>query len=96
MRNGLIYITYWWLSPQLYGNLLIADISDPEQVNAVFNGIPGLEYVVHLAADPHVDADWQSVLANNIVGTKNVYETAKTHGVKRVVFASSNHVTGAY
>ena len=76
--------------------LFRADISDPEQVNAVFNGIPGLEYVVHLAADPHVDANWQSVLANNIVGIKNVHESAKTHRVKRLVFASSNHVTGAY
>ncbi|MFA5925137.1 MAG: NAD(P)-dependent oxidoreductase [Methylococcaceae bacterium] len=77
-------------------NVFRADISNPEQVNAVFDQIPGLAYVVHLAADPHVDADWQSVLVNNIAGTKNLYDAAKAHGVKRVVFASSNHVTGAY
>jgi dTDP-4-dehydrorhamnose reductase len=33
---------------------------------------------------------------NNIIGTRNVYEAAKLFKVKRVVFASSNHVTGAY
>ena len=78
------------------GNVFRADISNPEQVNAVFERIPGLAYVVHLAGDPRVDADWQSVLVNNIAGTKNLYEAAKAYGVKRVVFASSNHVTGAY
>ena len=77
-------------------NIFRADVSNYEQVNAVFKKIPELAYVVHLAGDPRVDADWQSVLMNNIVGTRNVYEAAKVHGVKRIVFASSNHVTGAY
>ncbi|MCL7422407.1 MAG: NAD(P)-dependent oxidoreductase [Methylobacter sp.] len=78
------------------GNAFRADISNAEQVTAVFKKIPDLAYVVHLAGDPRADADWQSVLMNNIAGTKNVYEAARAHGVKRVVFASSNHVTGAY
>jgi len=77
-------------------HLFLADISNFEQVEAVFARIPELEYVVHLAGDPRVDADWQSVLVNNIVGTRNIFEAAKAHGIKRVVFASSNHVTGAY
>ena len=33
-------------------NVFRADISNPEQVSAVFERIPGLAYVVHLAADP--------------------------------------------
>ncbi len=73
-----------------------ADIADFGQVDAVFDRIPGLRYVVHLAGDPRVDADWQSAMNINIGGTKNVYASAQRHGVKRVVFASSNHVTGAY
>jgi nucleoside-diphosphate-sugar epimerase len=77
-------------------NVFRADISDIEQVYSVFERIPSLAYVVHLAGDPRTDADWESVLANNIAGTRNVYETAKSFKVKRVVFASSNHVTGAY
>ncbi|WP_036242909.1 NAD-dependent epimerase/dehydratase family protein [Methylobacter luteus] len=78
------------------GNVFRADISNQEQINAVFERIPALAYVVHLAGDPRADADWQSVLVNNIAGTRNLYEAARAHGVKRVVFASSNHVTGAY
>jgi nucleoside-diphosphate-sugar epimerase len=78
------------------GNIFRADISNLEQVNAAFERIPGLAYVVHLAGDPRVEADWQSVLMNNIAGTRNLYEAARAHGVRRVVFASSNHVTGAY
>jgi nucleoside-diphosphate-sugar epimerase len=73
-----------------------ADISIPSQVRAVFERLPSLAHLVHLAGDPRVHADWESVLANNIIGTKNLYDAAQKHGVRRVVFASSNHVTGAY
>lgn len=73
-----------------------ADISNSEQVQSVFSRIPSLTYVIHLAGDPRVDASWDSVFPNNIGGTKNVYEAARLAGVKRIVFASSNHATGAY
>ena len=76
--------------------VLRSDISNYEQVQAAFTKISPLDYVLHLGADPRMDGDWQSILMNNIVGTRNVYEMAKRSGVKRVVFASSNHVTGAY
>jgi uronate dehydrogenase len=33
---------------------------------------------------------------NNIDGTKNIFESARLHGVKRIIFASSNHTTGVY
>lgn len=73
-----------------------ADISDFAALDYAFRSIGGIEYVVHLAADPRVDADWESVLKNNIVGTRNTYECARRHGVRKVVFASSSHATGAY
>ena len=73
-----------------------ADISKPEQVQSVFSRIASLTFVVHLAGDPRANADWDSVFVNNIGGTKNIYEAARLAGVKRIVFASSNHVTGAY
>ncbi len=72
------------------------DITQPEQVEAAFEGIPGLKYVVHLAGDAHMDAGWESAFKVNIGGTKNVYAAAQRHGVKRIVYASSNHATGAY
>ncbi len=73
-----------------------ADITIDEQVAAVFDRIPALEYVIYLAGDPRVHAPWESAFAVNIGGTKNVYEAAQKHGVKRIVYASSNHATGAY
>ncbi len=78
------------------GHKFRTDITHFEQVQAVFDQIPSLSFVIHLAGDPRVEADWPSVLANNIVGSENIYEAARRHGVRRILFASSNHVTGAY
>jgi nucleoside-diphosphate-sugar epimerase len=73
-----------------------ADIHAYEQVAAAFQQATPFRYLIHLAADARVDAEWASVLRDNIVGTRNVFEAARQFGVQRVVFASSNHVTGAY
>ncbi|HEC64388.1 MAG TPA: NAD(P)-dependent oxidoreductase [bacterium] len=81
---------------KLSSNQFRADVSNYEQISNVLSMIAPLPYIVHLAGNPRVDADWQSVLKNNIIGTRKVYEAAKQFSVKRVVFASSNHVTGAY
>jgi len=83
-------------APEPAENIFRADISNPEQVQAVFNGIPALTHIVHLAGDARVEADWDSIFKNNIGGTKNVYAAARLVGVKRIVFASSNHASGAY
>ena len=77
-------------------NTFMADITQPEAVDAVFDSLPALEYVVHLAGEPHVDANWDSVYRANIGGTANIYASAHWHGIKRLVFASSNHATGAF
>jgi len=72
------------------------NIANYKQLKKVFKQLGTVKYVVHLAADSSLNADWDSVLENNIIGTRNVYECAKEHNIKRVVFASSNHVTGGY
>ena len=43
-----------------------------------------------------IEADWETVLRANIVGRYNLFEAARRRGVKRVVFASTNHVMGFY
>jgi nucleoside-diphosphate-sugar epimerase len=73
-----------------------ADLSNYEQIDAVIRFITPIPVVIHLAGEPRVNADWISVLKKNIIATRNIYETAKKHEVNRVVFASSNHATGAY
>lgn len=54
------------------------------------------DVVIDLAADPRVGAPWETVYRNNLRATHNAYEAARRAGVRRVVFASSNHVTGLY
>ena len=50
----------------------------------------GAQVVIHLAANIDPSAPWESVLPNNIQGTWNVIHAAAVHGVRRIVFASSN------
>lgn len=73
-----------------------ADISDYGQVTAVIRQFQPLDRIVHLAGNPSVKASWEEVLGANIVGTRNIFEAAREFQVPRLVFASSNHVTGAY
>jgi len=77
-------------------NCFKADISKINQLIPVFEKIGSLDAVIHLAADSRVNASWLSALQNNIIGTKNIFECAKLFGIRRIIFASSNHVTGAY
>ncbi|MBC7955315.1 MAG: NAD(P)-dependent oxidoreductase [Cytophagales bacterium] len=62
---------------------------------AMLSLLDGVQAVVHLggvSTEQHFDL----ILQANIVGAYNLYEAARKHSVKRVVFASSNHVTGFY
>jgi len=72
------------------------NITDSRALLAAFRWFSPIRDVLHLAVDPRVDASWESALRNNIQGTWNVFEAAALTGVRRVVFASSNHVTGGY
>ena len=71
----------------------VASLDDYDAMRPAFDGI---DSVVHLAADRAAYAGWDSVLPNNLVGTYNVFEASRDAGVKRVVFASSNHATGGF
>ena len=73
-----------------------ADISAYNQLSDVFEKIGPIQFVVHLAGHSSTTASWDAVLKANIIGTRNIYEAARLYKVQRVVFASSNHVTGAY
>ena len=71
-------------------------VADIANLNDILPAFKGIDAVVHLGADPSPQASWESVLSSNIVGTRNVYEAARLSGVKRIVFASSNHAVGNY
>ncbi|NIR30223.1 MAG: NAD(P)-dependent oxidoreductase [Gammaproteobacteria bacterium] len=61
----------------------------------VHQAAAGCDAIVHLGATP-LEHEWERIRDNNIQGTYHVFEAARRHSVSRVVFASSNHVTGFY
>jgi uronate dehydrogenase len=66
-----------------------------EDAGAVLALLAGVDAVVHLGG-VSTEQPWAPILQANIVGAYNLYEAARKQGVKRIVFASSNHVTGFY
>jgi uronate dehydrogenase len=73
-------------------DFIAADLADLAQVEKICEGIDG---IIHLGGQS-LEAEWETVLNANIIGTYNLFEAAKRKGVKRIVFASSNHVVGFY
>ena len=95
------------LLPPIYPDLLLSDVkapadlgahekfkaaelSDLAQVEAICEGVDG---ILHFGGYS-VEGPWDSILQSNIIGCYNLFEAARRKGVKRVVFASSNHAVG--
>jgi len=60
-----------------------ADLADAAAVNAM---VQGVDAIVHMGGIS-VEGPFDPILQANIVGVHNLYEAARVHGVKRVVFA---------
>lgn len=75
---------------------LPATVADGSNYDAILPAFKGIDAVVHLAANAPVETPWPDVLKNNISATHNVYEAARQSGVRRLVFASSNHAVGLF
>lgn len=71
---------------------LTADLRDFDALQLVAEGCDG---VVHLGGISD-EADFHDLADVNIVGSYHVLEAARRAGIHRVVFASSNRVTGMY
>ena len=67
-----------------------AELSD---FDAIMKVVEGCDAVVHFGAAP-VERPWEEILDSSIKGGYNVYEAARRHGIKRVVYASSIHAVG--
>lgn len=73
------------------GEVVQLDLTD---YASTLRAMQGVEAVVHLGADAGQAAGWESILPNNLVGTYHAYEAAREAGVRRLIFASSNHAAG--
>ena len=81
----------------------LTPLSDAEEVDARRpspaggRGSPagGVDVLIHLAGTS-VERPLPEIIENNLEALHEVYEGARRHGVKRIVFASSNHAFGMY
>jgi len=101
------FCTKSWVEAGAY-DLVLTDVRPPQEsydlpfhlVNlsdfaAVRPLCEGIDTVVHLGADPSMQANWESLLPNNVIATYNVFESAHQADCRRVIFASSvNAVIG--
>lgn len=81
--------------PEISYNLpfIKADITDPVAMRSACEGV---DIVLHLAADPRVDAPWESLLPNNVIGAYNIFQAAHEAGCRRIIFASSINTVSGY
>ena len=74
------------------GTFAKADISRMADAPRITKGV---DAIVHLGGYS-VGGPWENILQANIVGCYNVFEAARRNGVKRILFATSNHAVGFY
>ncbi len=72
--------------------IMLADLADADDVMTMMHGV---DAVVHFGG-VSVEGPFGPILQANILGAYNLYEAARKQGARRIVFASSNHVTGFY
>ena len=70
--------------------LVICNLTDKDAVDELVAGCDG---IVHFGGRSIKDT-WEIIRDSNMEGVFNLYEAARKHGHPRIVFASSNHVTG--
>lgn len=68
------------------------DVTDHQTCASLFTGA---DAVVHLAAVPDPEADWDLLLPANVMGTHAVAQAAMDAGVRRLVLASSLQAVSA-
>ncbi|HTJ98790.1 MAG TPA: NAD(P)-dependent oxidoreductase [Bordetella sp.] len=72
--------------------IIIGNLADADAVEQMVRGV---DAIVHMGG-VSVERPFDEILPANIQGVYNLYEAARKHGIKRVIFASSNHVIGFY
>ncbi|MBA1272200.1 NAD-dependent epimerase/dehydratase family protein [Stutzerimonas azotifigens] len=68
------------------------DLSDKAAVHTLCEDV---DAICHFGG-VSVERPFEEILEANIRGIFHIYEAARRHGIKRVIFASSNHVVGFY
>lgn len=73
-------------------DVMHGDLRDPATVDRLLRGV---DVLIHMAGTS-VERPLPEIIENNLVGLHAIYEGARRHGVRRIVFASSNHAIGMH
>ncbi|MFX1765145.1 NAD(P)-dependent oxidoreductase [Paraburkholderia sp. A1RI-2L] len=81
------------LEPLVPGeDVMHGDLRDPAVVDRLLEGV---DVLIHMAGTS-VERPLPEIIENNLRGLVEVYEGARRHGTRRILFASSNHAIGMY
>jgi uronate dehydrogenase len=91
LRTGLSALSWQLRSfDRMDGADVVGELTDPAALDRAMSGV---EAVVHLAGQP-TEVAWPVIRDSNIEGTFQLFEAARRAGVRRLVYASSNHAVG--
>jgi nucleoside-diphosphate-sugar epimerase len=77
------------------GKMAVADLRDADAVEAVFTQRGPFDAVLHVAAElAHEAQDKAGLWKSNVDGTRHVAESCRRHGVKKLIFTSTNCLWG--
>jgi len=98
LRAGFDYVNLDRLNDpddQASGKMAPADLRDAQAVDAVFRERGPFDAVCHVAAElAHEARDPQALWNSNVEGTRHLADSCKRHGVKKLIFISSNCLWG--
>ena len=75
------------------GGTRIVDLTDPVATATLMENV---EAIIHLAGEARAGAGWGALMENNLRATANLFDAAGAAGVRKIVYASSVHASGAY
>jgi uronate dehydrogenase len=71
------------------------DRTELSDMAAVERMVAEVDGIIHLGGISG-ENEWPVILEGNIIGLYNIFEAGRRAGVKRIVFATSNHAVGFY
>lgn len=71
-------------------------VADMTRLDDVIPAFDNVDAVVDLAALADAEISWDDVMSNNMPATQHALEAARRSGVRKVVYASSNFISGNY
>lgn len=92
-KGGLISSDVLEFGPALPNEtIVLADLADAAEVD---RAVANAGSIVHFGGI-RIEDSFDRILQANIVGTYNVFEAARRHGIRRIIYASSVHAIGFY